>query len=247
MAKQNQVKRKYSRPVITKSLVMNSEASIVALDSYINNTLSNLFALDVILFFIGDDSVAEAANDKVKVIFDEKIALFNKDIQKYQQIVDDLELDMAGYTETKQKEFKVYSPLASVYLRMMGKFELVTNLLDTIWINGELTSRVRKDRVVKLSAHMRNVSAQVSNIGKHAMAVANSQGKAKEARSEMKELNIDSEVAIEQETPATVAKAVKVANKTTRAEPLKDEDSELSLTEIIAKEKAKTEQLEKSA
>lgn len=233
MPKQN---RKYSRPVITKSLVFNSEASIMALDSYINKTLSNLYALDVILFYIGDENVAEKANEKVKSIFDEKIGLFNKDITKYQLIIDDLDLDLAGYTETKQKEFKIYSPLASAYLRMMGKFELVTNLIDTIWINGELSSRVRKDRVVKLSAHMRNVSAQIGNIAKRAMLLAKEQGKESEASLKIKELNIESD-AVEPAQEVNENKSKKAA-KTVSKKVEKSDDLDLSLTELIEKEKS---------
>ncbi|WP_413694405.1 hypothetical protein [Psychromonas sp. KJ10-2] len=169
-------KRKYSRPVLSKTLSMHSEASILALDQYITRTMSSLYALDVILFYIGDDSVAEVANEKVQGIFQEKIKLFNENIAKYNKTMEENEFERVSYTMSKEKEFKIYSPLASTYLNMMGKFELVTNLIDSIWLGGEMTSRVRKDRVVKLSIHMRNISQQISNIAKNAMTLAKSTG-----------------------------------------------------------------------
>ncbi|WP_028865109.1 hypothetical protein [Psychromonas aquimarina] len=240
MAKSKQVtakKRKYSRPVITKTLEMHSEASILALDQYINRTMSSLYALDVILFYIGDDVVAETANEKVQDIFAEKIKLFNKDITKYSAIVEENDFERADYTMHKQKEFKIYSPLASMYLNMMGKFELVTNLIDTIWLNGEMVSRIRKDRVVKLGIHMRNVSQQINNIAKHAMQVAKNTGKSADAVETMKELEIDAEVVTNDAETATA----KVKNPTKKAVKAVEVKPELSLTEMAALESTEKE------
>ncbi len=41
-----------------------------------------IYALDVILFYIGDDEVADAANQQVKDLFDTKSELFQNEIQK---------------------------------------------------------------------------------------------------------------------------------------------------------------------
>ena len=234
-------KRKYSRPVITKTLVMNSEASLKALDSYINKTLSNLYALDVILYIIGNDDAAEAANEEVKSIFDKKIEQFNKEFNKYKPMIEELDLNAADYPEGMQKEFKIYCPLGAVYLRMISKFELVTNQVDTIWINGEMPSRERKKKVKAMSDHMRNVSAQVSNISKRAMIAAKAEGKGAEAAQKMKELEINSDV----ETEEVKAKATKA--KATKAKAT--EVKELSLMELIEKEKSEknTEKLKKEA
>ncbi len=192
MANNPQQKRKYSRPVIKKTLQMRSEASILALDQYIKVTMSSLYALDVILFYIGNEEVAETANKTVRDIFSDKIEMFNKDITKYNSIIEENDFEKAGYTMKQDMDFSIYSPLASVYLNMMGKFELVTNLIDTVWINGELPSKIRKTRVVKLGIHMRNVSQQIQNIAKQAMQIARQQGKVSDVVETMKELEIDS-------------------------------------------------------
>ncbi|WP_419236934.1 hypothetical protein ACN08L_00350 (plasmid) [Photobacterium leiognathi subsp. mandapamensis] len=59
-------KRNYSRPSLEKLVVVNNEAAIEALDTYVNKAMYAIYALDVILFYIGDDEVADAANQQVK-------------------------------------------------------------------------------------------------------------------------------------------------------------------------------------
>ncbi|WP_154217359.1 hypothetical protein, partial [Vibrio parahaemolyticus] len=82
-------KRAYSRPAIKKMLSVKSESAINAVETYMNKTLSAIYALDVILFYISDEATSEAANQKVADLFDEKMKFFNKKINHYNNIVED--------------------------------------------------------------------------------------------------------------------------------------------------------------
>lgn len=185
-------KRKYSRPSLKKLVVVNSEASINAMDSYVNQTMSAIYSLDVILFYIGSEQVSEEANAKVNELFEQKITTFDKSVRNYQQLVDDNDIEEIDYTEQRTREYKLYSPLCGTYIRLFKKFELTTNLIDRLWLNGQLSSSERNHRVLKLSRHMRNVSRQVINMSKAAMKLAQQEGKEAEVNESLKEINVDS-------------------------------------------------------
>lgn len=181
-------KRNYSRPSLDKLIVVNNEAAIEALDTYVNKAMYAIYALDVILFYIGDDEVADAANQQVKDLFDTKSELFQNEIQKNQAKIEDLSLESVTYSEQRSKTYKVYSPLCSKYLKLIQKFDLSCSLLDTLWMHDELDSKVRIKKLIKSGRHMRNVSNQIINISKRAMAVAKSQGKEAEVTATMSEI-----------------------------------------------------------
>ncbi|GAM71757.1 hypothetical protein JCM19236_6340 [Vibrio sp. JCM 19236] len=182
-------KRKYSRPALKKVVVVNSEASIDAMGAYVNQTMSAIYSLDVILFYIGSEQVAEEANSKINELFEQKLAVFDKEISKLQGLVDEHDIEEIEYTEQRTKEYKVYSPLCATYIRLFKKFELNTNLIDRLWLNGELSSSQRNGKVLKLGRHMRNVSRQVINMSKVAMKLAQNEGKEAEVNESLKEID----------------------------------------------------------
>lgn len=214
--------RKYSRPSIKKMLVVNSEISIEAVETYVKRTLSALYQLDVILYYIGSEEVADAANEKVEKLFDGKLKAFNQDIKKLQDKVEELgDLEEIKYTEQSDREFLIYSPLSARYLKLIKKFEMNTNLIDQLWMNAEMKSSTRKTENNALRSHLRNISNQIVNIARTAMKVAEHEGKKKLVEDEMKALDVDSDVSkeimsgsvvvdtkIEPETTATSDEAV---------------------------------------
>jgi hypothetical protein len=190
-------KRRYSRPVLKKMITVNSEASIDAMENYVNRTMSALYALDVILFYIGSKEVADKANEKVHDLFAEKIQAFNASHAKYQRMSEDLDIEDMEYTQQRSQEYKIYSPLCSLYLKMMNKFEANINLMDALWLAGEMKSGEHKDKVVKASRHLRNISRQIVNISRQAMEVARNEGKAEDIQEAMNEIEVDKAIADE--------------------------------------------------
>ncbi|GAD89943.1 hypothetical protein VHA01S_030_00180 [Vibrio halioticoli NBRC 102217] len=181
-------KRKYSRPALKKTVVVNSEASIDAMGTYVNQTMSAIYSIDVILFYIGSQEVADEANQKIAELFEKKLQLFDKEIDKLLAIVDENDIEDISYTEQRSKDYKVYSPLCATYLKLFNKFELNTNLIDRLWLNCELSSSQRNSKVLKLGRHMRNVSRQIINMSKIARKLAQSEGKEDEVNASIKEL-----------------------------------------------------------
>lgn len=188
-------KREYSRPSLKKVLVVNSEASINAVETFVKRTMASIYRLDVILFFIADEDVAKQANGKVAEIFAEKIRMFDTEIAKLEAKVSDLgvsEEDM-DYSDQRAEEFKIYSPLCATYIKLIMKFERYTNLTDLLWLENELPSSERNKKVRKLRSHLGNVSRQVVNASRSAMAIAQSEGKEEDVIEAVTELGIEAD------------------------------------------------------
>lgn len=185
--------RKYSRPALRKMLVVNSEASLDAVESYVKPTMSAIYALDVILFYIGSEEVAKQANEKMTEMLEKKLAVFDEEIQKLQAKVNEHCGEDIEYTQQRSEEYMIYSPLCATYLKLIKKFELNTNLIDQLWLNAEITSAVRNTKVRKLGRHLRNVSREINNASRQAMSIARNEGKEAEVKESIKELGVDSQ------------------------------------------------------
>ncbi|NOI31846.1 hypothetical protein [Vibrio coralliilyticus] len=191
--KTKQNKRAYSRPAIEKQLTVTSEAAINAAETYMKNTMSAIYALDVILYYIADPATTEAANQKVAEMLEEKIARFNKDISKYQNTVEELDLAEAKYTEEHSETYLIYSPLCGQYIQLIKKFDNLTGLIDQLWLNNEMPSKKRNSEVWKLKNHLLNVSRQLINASRTAMKLAKSQGQSENVESSIATLGVDDE------------------------------------------------------
>ena len=193
MANQKKNQRKYSRPALKKMLVVNSEASLDAVESYVKPTMSAIYALDVILYYIGSEEVAKQANTKIADLFEQKLKVFDAEIDKLQTRVNESEIEEIEYTQQRAEEYMIYSPLCATYLKLIKKFELNTNLIDRLWLNAEISSSERNKQVLKLGRHLRNVSRQVINASRQAMNIAKSEGKDAVVKESIKELGVDNE------------------------------------------------------
>lgn len=183
-------KRPYSRPAIKKMLTVSSEAAINAAETFMKQTMSSIYALDVILYYISDEATTEQANQKISDLFDTKIKDFNKQISKYQAQIDE-GLDDIQYTQNHSSEYMIYSPLCGQYMQLVKKFDILTQLIDQLWLNGVMTSKKRNSEVVKLKRHLLNVSRQVINASRQAMQLAKASGKEKDVEESVKSIGVD--------------------------------------------------------
>lgn len=211
MAKQP---RKYSRPHSKKLVIVQTEASIKAMEQFVNRTMSALYALDVILYYIADESVADKANQQVRDLFDSKIEQFDKEISKLKRQVEENAVDMPDYDESHTSEYRIYSPLCSVFLKLIRKFETNTQLIDALWLDGEIPSSARKTKTTKLARHLANISRQVVNASNNAMLIAKDQGKVGEIDNALKEM----EQKNSSELLTEAGQAVDEANQESRVE-----------------------------
>ncbi|EGR0468569.1 hypothetical protein FG064_16355 [Vibrio cholerae] len=213
MAKKPQpVKRTYSRPAIRKTLSVNSEAAMKAVETYMKPTLSAIYALDVILFFISDEATSEAANERVSGIFETHISSLNKLIQKYQKQLneasDEKAISDVEYNHAHNEEYLIYSPLCGQYIQLIKKVDILIGLMDQLWLNGELTGNKRNGEMVTLRRRLLNVSRQVINASRTAMTLAKAQGKDDGVIETVAQLGVD------EETIKEVMDSTKASEKT---------------------------------
>lgn len=185
-------KRSYSRPAIKKMFSVSSEAAINAAETFMGQTMSAIYALDVILYYISDESTTEQANRKIASLFDNKITVFNKQITKYNSLVDDA-LDEIEYSQNHNAEYMIYSPLCGQYLQLIKKFDNLTKIVDLLWLNGVISSKKRNAEVLSLKRHLLNVSRQIINASRAAMALARAEGQDQDVEASIQQIGVDSE------------------------------------------------------
>ena len=195
-------KRNYSRPYMEKTIEVNSHFAILAMENYINRTMSSLYALDVILYYIADESVANRANEAVNELLKEKLDYCNKKIQEMTKDIEEKELvSISGYTGSLTQDYRVYSPLGMKYLNLILKFDLIASLTHTLWFNDEdsIDSSQNKKSLNKYHYHLKNISSAINNATRRSMVIAKSQGKEEEVLEAVKA--VGAEEAFEPEAP----------------------------------------------
>jgi hypothetical protein len=194
-------KRSYSRPYMEQNIKVNSHFAVLAMENYINRTMSSLYALDVILFYIADEEIARQANQKVNKLLNEKLEFCNN---KIEQMNDTIEkggfMPISGYTGSMAKDYLIYSPLGLKYLDLILKFDQIAMLTHTLWFHDELSvdSSQNKKSLSKCHYHLKNISDSINNATRRAMVIAKNQGKEEEVLEAVKA--VGAEEAFEPET-----------------------------------------------
>ncbi|NGZ66623.1 hypothetical protein G6Z92_06435 [Vibrio aestuarianus subsp. cardii] len=191
-----QKKREYSRPSLTKMLRLNTQMAQDAYQDYVKRTMAALYRLDVILFFIGSEEMAEAAN----ISMEEELRLLLKKQSKVSIELRELmkkieeegnELDEPEYPPVTIEEFKIYSPLCATYLKVINMFENNIKTIEMLWLNGEMTSRLKHKKIRSLSIQLRNISHKIINKSRGTMELARSEGKDVDVTESIKSLGIE--------------------------------------------------------
>lgn len=181
--------RKYSRPMIKKMITVSTEEAIRAIEQYVNRTMSQLYLLDVVLFYIADKEFAEEQNNKAEEILSRKMQELNAHIGKLQEFIDENDIEeLSGFTEQQSREYKIYSPLCSRYLKLFIKFDIYMMLIDRIWMEGEMPSGERGRKQTKMARHFRNISGEIKNLGTAALNKVRDSGQEKEVYESVKTL-----------------------------------------------------------
>ena len=195
-------KRTYSRPYMEKTIEVNSHFAILAMENYINRTMSSLYALDVILYYIADEELASQANKKVNELLTEKLDYCNAKIKHMNTKIEDGGfMSVSGYTGSLTQDYRIYSPLGLKYLNLILKFDLIASLTHTLWFHDEnsVDSGQNKKSLNKYHYHLKNISDSINNATRRAMVIAKNQGKEEEVLAAVKA--VGAEEAFEPEEP----------------------------------------------
>lgn len=210
MAKQP--KRTYSRPVLNKLMNVSSEVSLGLMDHYANKTMSSIYFLDLVLFYMVSEEVAMQENEKIADELDVRINSMKKDIEKYEHMAEQAGIDINDdssfeWSINKSIEYKVYSPLCAKYLNLITRVDRLVTILAQLWINGEIKPNQYKRKTVAIRTSVVQFSRSILNSAKRAHLFAKESNKREEIESSMKELEIESPEQVEfddsEETPDT--------------------------------------------
>lgn len=191
---------KYSRPWVEIMLATETEQMnrLGKRDRAISRTLNNLYLLDVIMYFISDDDLADKANDKANAVLDELNAYIGKLDKKLKAQVEEYELEgdhleIVSHTVREVNTYKAYCPLAKRFLRTMSRSENMFRLINTAWLEAEVISRKECRNYTRgLDTLIRLTINQIKNTAFHAQVMAKSNETAnKRVNEAMKYLNID--------------------------------------------------------
>lgn len=191
---------KYSRPWVEIMLATETEQMnrLGKRDHAISRTLNNLYLLDVIMYFISDDDIADKANDKANAALNELNQYINKldkklkaQVEEYQS--EDDHLEIVNHTVREVNTYKAYCPLAKRFLRTMSRSENMFRLINTAWLEAEVISRKECRNFTRgLDSLVRVTINQIKNTAYHAQVMAKSNETAnKKVTQAMKYLNIE--------------------------------------------------------
>ncbi|ELA9367474.1 hypothetical protein QUN99_003364 [Vibrio parahaemolyticus] len=191
-----QKKREYSRPSLTKMLILNTQMAQDAYQDYVKRTMAALYRLDVILFFIGSEDMAEAANvsmeEELKLLLKKQSKVSTELLSLMQKVEDEgSKLLEPTYPPVTIEEFKIYSPLCATYLKVINMFENNIKTIEMLWLNGEMPSRLKHKKIRSLSIQLRNISHKMINKSRGTMELARNEGKAVDVDESIKSLGIE--------------------------------------------------------
>lgn len=200
MAKQ--IKRTYSRPVLNKLMNISSEVSLGLMEHYANKTMSSIYFLDLVLFYIASEEVAMQENEKIADLLDVRINSMKKDIEKYELMAEQAGINVNDgssfeWSINKSIEYKVYSPLCAKYLMLITMVDRLVTILAQLWIHGELKPNQYKRKTVAIRTSVVQFSRSILNSAKRAHQVAKESNKKEEIELSMKELEIESPEQVE--------------------------------------------------
>jgi|GEM_PF-4790557 len=195
---QNSPRMKYSRPCLSKMITIQSENTIQIMDNLVNQTMSSLYTIEVILNFMGNETVTDEANETVSKFLKGKVKQFDDEIKSLKKKCDDLDVDVDdfnfSYSLPRSYDYKIYSPLCSTFLKLVLKYDQIVMLVDTLWVNDEMSRKARKDYFYKHQQHMRNISRRMINVSRQAYFAAKSTGNEKEVQEALQEVSLDKEL-----------------------------------------------------
>ncbi|KLV03503.1 hypothetical protein ABT56_18895 [Photobacterium aquae] len=182
---------KYSKPYLLHDLTVYTDGAIRLTNFYVPKVLNSLFQLDVVLYYIANEEMAKKANEKANELLDRETDRVMKlldganDMVKKKSLTDNIE-----YSMSFAKKYKLQTPLAGKFIKLIQSVDQFNRALDVMWLNGELDSQSRVKRLKRLNASLLNLSGTLYNIGINALKVAQEQGHGEDIESTLKENNV---------------------------------------------------------
>jgi len=163
----------YSRPVFTRNVEIHSlQAQNILTRSY-KRLSQSLFQTSVIMkinYTADEIANVDATIDKA---FDEDEKAIAAEKARIMQLLADSDIhDIASYTHTESFTLNIDTPRAARFIRLvMGVDELV-GLIDTLWLNAEISDHIKKDLTFKHQQRLIKTAASIIGLENRTRAAA---------------------------------------------------------------------------
>lgn len=137
----------YSRAFITKRVTVRSNRSQILFEHGYDRVDYSLQILTGVISEISSDKFADQVQSRVESMFDELEENLDKTIESTKAMLEKRGLSdrdgQSAYDHPRTYETPVRSPFSIRYLNLIGKHDLLTSLVDCLWLNGYMPSRVQ--------------------------------------------------------------------------------------------------------
>lgn len=137
----------YSRAFITKRVTVRSNRSQILFEHGYDRVDYSLQILTGVISEISSDKFADQVQNRVESMFDELEENLDKTIESTKAMLEKRGLSdrdgQSAYDHPRTYETPVRSPFSIRYLNLIGKHDLLTSLVDCLWLNGYMPSRVQ--------------------------------------------------------------------------------------------------------
>lgn len=137
----------YSRAFITKRVTVRSNRSQILFEHGYDRVDYSLQILTGVISEISSDKFADQVQNRVESMFDELEESLDKTIESTKAMLEKRGLSdrdgQSAYDHPRTYETPVRSPFSIRYLNLIGKHDLLTSLVDCLWLNGYMPSRVQ--------------------------------------------------------------------------------------------------------
>lgn len=137
----------YSRAFITKHVTVRSNRSQILFEHGYDRVDYSLQILTGVISEISSDNFADQVQNRVESMFDELEENLDKTIESTKAMLEKRGLSdrdgQSAYDHPRTYETPVRSPFSIRYLNLIGKHDLLTSLVDCLWLNGYMPSRVQ--------------------------------------------------------------------------------------------------------
>lgn len=158
-------KKMISRPNLVDSLTLDTEVAQRIYQRTFQEVLRNVYSLSIVARIVSDDETStDELNDLVVEKFSGMSELLDKEMARLKKLRDDNAITASPkYSNPLELEVEVSSPLASQYLQLIKKLDLIVKLLDCLWLAEELTAKQKlrgeyewQRRLIKLANQIRD-------------------------------------------------------------------------------------------
>jgi Tfp pilus assembly protein PilO len=199
-------KRLFSRPVFDEHITIHSDHAQRLLDRGLFKVAAALYAIDVILRIVGDDTEMDQVEAVVTALIGDCAQAMHGEEARLEALRKQSGLSrIPRYLAPRSLTVHVSSPQMAQYTALIQSLDRLMIGIDTLWLSGVMSNKQRANGCYEWRIRLLRVGREIVTLERRARASADRQGMSDEVRAETG----DTAVVVERDAPdaASVAAA----------------------------------------